>query len=184
MKIYTKTGDDGTTGLFGGARVRKDDLRIEAYGTVDELNSVMGIITTTEGVEHFIDALREIQQSLFVLGADLATPLESKNTYKIPRIELSDVLRIEALIDRMDSELPPLVKFILPGGTPLAALFHFARTECRRAERRLVALSAVEAIGLNDVIYLNRLSDLFFICARRANKFSGVEDIEWGGKKN
>jgi cob(I)alamin adenosyltransferase len=182
MKIYTKTGDDGTTGLFGAGRVSKNSLRIEAYGTVDELNSVIGLIRIQSGAKNFTSLLEEIQKSLFVLGADLATPLESKTTYAIPRIEEIDVKKIESQIDEAEKGLSPLEKFILPGGSPLAAYFHLARTVSRRAERRVVALSQSEKIGAFDIQFLNRLSDLFFVLARKANHTEGVRDVEWDGK--
>ncbi len=182
MKIYTKTGDDGTTGLFGAGRVQKNSLRIEAYGTVDELNSVIGILSTQSGAEYFAPLLQEIQKSLFVLGSDLATPLESKITYQIPRIEESDVKKLETAIDESEIGLLPLEKFILPGGSILAGYFHLARTVCRRAERIVVSLSLLENIGLFDIHFLNRLSDLFFVLARKANHFAGVMDVEWDGK--
>jgi cob(I)alamin adenosyltransferase len=184
MKIYTKTGDDGTTGLFGAGRVLKNSLRIEAYGTVDELNSVLGIVGMQPGIEYFSDLLHGIQKSLFELGADLATPLESKTTYTIPRIEESDVKKLEEAIDKEELHLPQLEKFILPGGSPLAAHFHLARTVSRRVERIAVALSQIENIGAFDIQYLNRLSDLFFVLARRANQLTGVKDVEWDGKKS
>ncbi len=183
MKIYTKTGDDGTTGLFGAGRVSKNSARIQAYGTVDELNSVIGILSAQYGAEYFKELLQGIQKTLFVLGADLATPLESKTTYNIPRIEESDVKKIETLIDFEEAHLPPLEKFVLPGGTVIAGYFHLARTVCRRAEREVVTLSQTDELGVFDIQYLNRLSDLFFVLARRANQLAGVEDIEWDGKK-
>jgi cob(I)alamin adenosyltransferase len=184
MKIYTKTGDDGTTGLFGAGRVLKNSLRIEAYGTIDELNSILGVLGTQPGIQYFFDLIEDIQKSLFVLGSDLATPLESKTTYSIPRIEEPDVKKLEASIDREEAFLPPLEKFILPGGSPVAAYFHQARTVSRRAEREVVALSQAEHIGTFDIQYLNRLSDLFFVLARRANQLAGVSDVEWDGKKH
>lgn len=184
MKIYTKTGDDGTTGLFGGGRVPKNSLRIEAYGTVDELNSVMGVLIVDSDAGHFAPLLQDIQKSLFVLGADLATPLESKTTYNVPRIEEKDVKKMEAAIDEAELGLPPLEKFILPGGSALAAYFHLARTVSRRAERRIIALSKDEKIGAFDIHFLNRLSDLFFVLARKANHLAGIEDVEWDGKKS
>lgn len=177
-KIYTKTGDDGTTGLFGGERVRKDSIRIEAYGTVDELNSAVGVAAST-APDDLRELLKQLQISLFVLGADLATPLEQKITYKIPRVEESDVKRLESLIDEHTAQLAPLKNFILPGGTQTAASLHLARTICRRAERLLVTLRDSEDIGEHDLIYLNRLSDLLFTLARRANQMEGVGDVEW-----
>ena len=183
MKIYTKTGDDGTTGLFGARRVKKDSLRIETYGTIDELNSIMGLVRIQKGAQYFDSVLQDIQRTLFVLGSDLANPLESKTTYNIPRIDGNDVLKIEIAIDETDSSLSSLERFILPGGSELAAYFHLARTVSRRAERRLVSLAAHEALGEFDIQFLNRLSDLFFVLARRANQLAGVNDVEWDGKK-
>ncbi|MFI5264906.1 MAG: cob(I)yrinic acid a,c-diamide adenosyltransferase [Candidatus Kapaibacterium sp.] len=184
MKIYTKTGDDGTTGLFGAGRVSKNSPRIEAYGTVDELNSVIGVLTAQPGSEYFHPMLIEIQKSLFALGSDLATPLESKTTYNIPRIEECDVIKLESLIDSEELHLPPLERFILPGGSLAASCFQLARTVCRRAERRVISLSQSEEIGKFDIHYLNRLSDLFFVLARRANQLEGIADVEWDGKKS
>jgi len=183
MKIYTKTGDDGTTGLFGAGRVAKSSQRIETYGTVDELNSVIGILCAQSGAEYFKAVLQDIQESLFVLGADLATPLESKTTYNIPRIEEPDVKKLESLIDSEELYLPPLEKFVLPGGSALAGYFHLARTVCRRAEREVVVLSESEDLGEFDIQFLNRLSDLFFVFARRANQLAGITDVEWAGRK-
>ncbi|MDP4236334.1 MAG: cob(I)yrinic acid a,c-diamide adenosyltransferase [Bacteroidota bacterium] len=183
MKIYTKTGDDGTTGLFGSGRVSKNSARIEAYGTVDELNSVIGLVAAQAGSEYFRELMVDIQKGLFVLGADLATPLDSKTTYAIPRVEEADVKKLELAIDQAEAGLPPLEKFILPGGTALSACFHLARTVGRRAERRVVALAETEHIGPFDIQFLNRLSDLFFVLARKANTIAGMSDIEWDGKK-
>jgi cob(I)alamin adenosyltransferase len=177
-KIYTKTGDDGTTGLFGGERVRKDSARIEAYGTVDELNSAVGMAASVAPQE-LRELLKALQISLFVLGADLATPHEQKITYKIPRVEEKDVKRLESLIDEHTAQLQPLKNFILPGGSVCAANLHLARTVCRRAERLLVTLRDQQDIGEHDLVYLNRLSDLLFTLARRANQIEGTEDIEW-----
>jgi cob(I)alamin adenosyltransferase len=184
MKIYTKTGDDGTTGLFGGGRVPKNSPRIEAYGTVDELNSVIGILAAQQGSAYFLTMLQDFQRTLFVLGSDLATPLESKTTYSIPRIEESDVKKLESLIDSEELHLPPLERFILPGGSAIAGYFHQARTVCRRAEREVITLSQSEKLGEFDIQYLNRLSDLFFVLARRANQLGGITDVEWDGKKS
>jgi cob(I)alamin adenosyltransferase len=182
-KIYTKTGDDGTTGLFGGGRVSKNSIRIEAYGTVDELNSVLGLVRSSECAGFIDELMARLQVDLFVLGADLATPLETKSTYSIPRIESEDVARLEQAIDHHTALLPELTKFILPGGSPLAANLHIARTVARRAERLLVALRDVQEIGPADIKYLNRLSDLLFVLARRANQEQSVNDVEWDGKK-
>jgi cob(I)alamin adenosyltransferase len=183
-KIYTKTGDDGTTGLFGGDRVPKDSARIEAYGNVDELDSVIGLCAAASSYDWLTDLLRSIQEKLFVLGADLATPLETRSNYTIPRIEESDATHLEHAIDEQVAALPPLKHFILPGGSALAAHLHLARTVCRRAERSLVHLAALEEIGRHDVIFLNRLSDLLFVLARCANQLAEINDIEWDEKKS
>lgn len=183
-KIYTKTGDDGTTGLFGGGRVPKDSARIEAYGNVDELDSVLGLCAAASEYAWLKKLLQAIQEKLFVLGADLATPLETRSTYDIPRVEESDSTRLEHLIDEHVAALPALEHFILPGGSELAARLHFARTVCRRAERSLVHLARIEEIGEHDVIFLNRLSDLLFVLARRANQLADVADVEWDGKNS
>ncbi len=178
-KIYTKTGDDGTTGLFGGGRVRKDSARIDAYGNVDELDSVIGLCRAVSGNDWIDPLLQEIQNNLFVLGADLATPLDTRSNYNIPRIAVDDAKRLEAAIDEHTAALPPLKHFIHPGGSELASRLHLARTVCRRAERSVVHLAAQEEIGKFDLIYLNRLSDLLFTLARRANQIAGVKDVEW-----
>jgi len=178
MKIYTKTGDKGDTSLFGGQRVPKDALRIEAYGTVDELNSVIGIVRA-ENVNTEIDkALGHVQTQLFDLGADLATP-RSLNRKSVRRIDTKDTHALEKSIDALDSKLKPLKSFILPGGLPTAAKLHFARTICRRAERAVVRLSRNEDIGEAITIYLNRLSDLLFVLARYANHVASVPETKW-----
>jgi cob(I)alamin adenosyltransferase len=181
-KIYTKTGDDGTTGLFGGGRVPKDHARIEAYGSVDELDSVIGLCRALPGNDWIDPLLQQIQNNLFVLGADLATPLETRSNYTIPRIGEEDSKLLERAIDEHTAALPELKHFIHPGGCELAARLHFARTVCRMAERRLVTLAAKEEIGTYDAIYLNRLSDLLFTLARKANQLAGVKDVQWDGK--
>ncbi len=178
MKIYTKTGDKGDTSLFGGQRVPKDALRIEAYGTVDELNSVLGIVRADNKEKEIDEILEQVQNELFVLGADLATP-RSSNTKQIRRVEPKDAVRLERVIDKLDAELKPLRAFILPGGSPVAARLHFARTVCRRAERAVVRLSRNEDIGEAITIYLNRLSDLLFVLARYANHCAGVAETKW-----
>ncbi len=183
-KIYTKTGDTGTTGLFGGGRVGKDSARIEAYGMVDELNSVLGWCAVVSEPEWLRTMLRGIQQKLFVLGAGLATPLETRSNYSVPRIQEADATVLEHAIDEQDTHLSSLKRFILPGGTELAARFHIARTVCRRAERALVHLSGREEIGAHDIVFLNRLSDLLFMLARRANQLSETPDVEWDGKSS
>jgi len=176
MKIYTKTGDAGETGLFGGPRVRKDHARIEAFGTVDELNSQIGVVRTLPAARDFDALLRRVQGELFDLGAQLATPAADGE-----RITAAHVDAIEREIDAFDATLPPLSTFILPTGTPLAAVFHVARTVCRRAERRVVTLAAEPdaAIPANAIEYLNRLGDLLFVMARVANLRDGLTDDPW-----
>ena len=177
MKIYTKRGDSGETSLFGGQRVQKNSLRIEAYGTVDELNSVVGQVRSGEPANTIIPILKEIQNQLFVLGADLATPLNSKN--KIDRISESDTTLLEEHIDQLDEDIPALKHFILPGGTPAAATLHVARTICRRAERRCVELFNKDEITPHVPTYLNRLSDLLFVLARYENHQCGISEEAW-----
>jgi cob(I)alamin adenosyltransferase len=181
MKIYTKTGDDGTTGLFGGARVRKTDARVEAYGGVDELNSTLGV-ALAGGAGDLADVLLGLQRELFVLGADLATPKGQEASY-LPRLAPQHVAALERLIDDHDARLPELKSFILPGGCTLAAHLHHARTVCRRAERATVALAALEDIGPVPVQFLNRLADLLFVLARRANHAAGVTETEWAPRR-
>lgn len=182
FKIYTKTGDDGTTGLFGGQRVGKDSLRIESYGTVDELNSTIGL-ARAHGMSADHDRLiGMIQEQLFVLGADLATPHDERTEKKtiLPRVTSYEVECLERAIDSLEEELPPLKHFILPGGTPAGAALHLARTVCRRAERHVVSLTHREpAIGMMPLQYLNRLSDLLFVLARAVNRSSGAEERPW-----
>lgn len=176
-KIYTKSGDDGETGLFGGPRVRKDDLRIEAYGTVDELNSVVGLVRVQTLPQELDDLAGRIQNELFDLGAVLASPEPEK--FGLPGVGPRQVAALEAAIDRFEADLAPLAQFVLPGGTSAAAHLHLARTVCRRAERRLVSLAAAEPISPQAVIYLNRLSDLLFVAARWANFKAGIADVPW-----
>ena len=178
MKIYTKTGDKGDTSLFGGQRVPKDALRIEAYGTVDELNSVLGIVRADNKEKEIDEILDRIQNDLFDLGADLATP-RSGNNKQIKRIEAKHSVHLERRIDQLDEHLKPLKSFVLPGGSEVAARLHFARTVCRRAERSVVRLSRHEDIGEGITIYLNRLSDLLFVMARYANHVSDVPETKW-----
>lgn len=177
MKIYTKTGDRGTTGLVGGSRVAKTDPRIAAIGDVDELNAVLGWARAV-GLGSDLDALlAEAQARLFDLGAELATPQESKfdNRY----LDESDVQRIEQSIDDLDDALPPLANFILPGGAEASARLHMARSVCRRAERSVLALKEVVEIRDVAIEFLNRLSDWLFVAARTVNVRSGVEDVKW-----
>lgn len=179
MKIYTKTGDSGDTGLFGGPRVSKDSPRIESYGTVDELNSVLGVVRSL-APEAGLDALlAQIQNDLFALGAQLATP--NPAAHQTAMIGEGQITALEQAIDRLQTQLEPLSQFILPGGTPAAAQLHLARTVCRRAERRLVTLTqySAEPIAPELVIYLNRLSDLLFVMARAENRAAGRPDIPW-----
>ena len=180
MKIYTKTGDNGETSLFGGKRVRKDNPRISAYGTVDELNAVLGIVVTEVKDEELNSVLQSLQNELFVLGSDLATPADKGNKgFVIPRIVKENCEHLEILIDKYDAKLPELKNFILPGGSKGAANLHLARTVCRRAEREVVSLSKNEEINSEVEIYLNRLSDLLFVLARYQNLISGTADINW-----
>jgi cob(I)alamin adenosyltransferase len=189
MKIYTKTGDRGETGLFGGQRVRKDDVRVDAYGDVDELNSVIGVVLTRLSPELHPDLfarLRGIQSELFTLGANLATPGPEDggrpNDY-IPSIDAARIDEMERWIDEADTDLSPLRNFVLPGGSEAAAALHLARTVCRRAERRVVTLAHGAHIDEAVIIYLNRLSDYLFTLARLANHRAGVEDIPWLGNR-
>lgn len=178
MKIYTKAGDKGETALFGGQRVPKESLRIETYGTVDELNSVVGIVRSLKPHKEVDTILESIQNDLFVLGADLATPL-TKTSVKISRIQQSHVEQLEHYIDALEPKLQQLKVFILPGGSSVAAHLHFARTVCRRAERLATKLSREEEIGPAPLVYLNRLSDLLFVLARYANHLDGVGETQW-----
>ncbi|MEZ4667614.1 MAG: cob(I)yrinic acid a,c-diamide adenosyltransferase [Anaerolineae bacterium] len=178
MKIYTKTGDDGTTSLFSGGRVTKTHLRVEAYGTVDELNSLLGAIRSQSPHPQTDIWLTQVQRQLFNLGADLATPLDAKADWII-RLDKQTVQWLESTIDTMTTELPPLTNFILPGGTPAGALIHVARTVCRRAERLVVALHEHESIGDEPLRYLNRLSDMLFTLARWENMQAGISEDKW-----
>ena len=180
MKIYTKTGDEGETSLFGGMRVPKDDARVRAYGDVDELNAALGLAMALEPSD---SALATIQRDLFTIGAELATPDPAKLGKALNRsgaaIGGSDVGALEDLIDHHEAQLAPLKNFILPGGTPKAAAFHLARTICRRAERSVVSLSHDQKINPAIVHYLNRLSDLLFVMARATNAQAGKPDVTW-----
>ncbi len=180
MKIYTRTGDTGETGLLGGVRVKKHDLRIEAYGTVDELNAVLGVVRAARPSSRVDQILDHIQNELFSVGAELATPTTAGSHFG--RVEESQVARLEEMIDLCETDLSPLKNFILPGGTPAAAQLHLARTVCRRAERLVVALSESSAVSPQLVVYLNRLSDLLFVLARYENAHAGVADVKWGAK--
>ena len=180
MKIYTKTGDKGETSLFGGERVSKKSDRIEAYGTVDELNSFIGLAITEVYDSDVKDLLLKIQNQLFIVGSDLATPNNSKTSkLKIQRVTPKFYKDIEKEIDHFDAQLESLKNFILPGGSKSASLLHVCRTITRRAERRVVALNNTVKAGSNIIIFLNRLSDLFFVLARYENKCSKIHDIKW-----
>ena len=181
MKIYTKTGDTGSTALFGGGRVSKDHMRVAAYGDVDELNSVIGMVRAT-APEAFEDRLFEsIQRDLFAIGGHLATPDPAKVAKALEKASLSAdrVTEFEHAIDAADHELAPLTAFVLPAGTPKAATLHLARTVCRRAERKVVHLAAHEPVPELFIVYLNRLSDLLFTLARLANHRAGITDVTW-----
>lgn len=181
-KVTTRTGDDGTTGLSSGRRVGKDDLRIEAYGTVDELNSVLGV-ALAEGLEAPLPRVFQgIQNELFHLGSDLSMPRDEEKTSAVPRVEQRHIDALEAALDELNRDLPPLENFVLPGGSPGAARLNVARTVCRRAERVAVGLSGVEEIGDSVVRYLNRLSDLLFVAARFENQARGVDDVLWNSR--
>jgi len=183
MKIYTRTGDDGTTGLFGGARVKKGSLRVEAYGTVDETNAAIGRARVSLRPEGAIDAvLARIQSDLFTLGAELATVPGKEASLKMPLLSDEDCTRLEHEIDAAEEGLPPLRSFVLPGGTTVAADLHLARCIARRAERLLVNLAEEEPVRGTSIVYLNRLSDLLFTLARRANHLAGVADVPWIGR--
>jgi cob(I)alamin adenosyltransferase len=179
LKIYTKTGDSGDTSLFDNTRVSKADSRVDAYGEVDELNACLGAAHAAGVGDQIAGELEAIQKSLFALGARLADP-SSRIAGRVTKAAITedDVARLERLIDSLEAELPPLRRFILPGGSPAGARLHLARTICRRAERRVVALGA-EQVEPILVVYLNRLSDLLFVMARAVNQRAGVAEIEW-----
>jgi cob(I)alamin adenosyltransferase len=178
MKIYTKTGDKGQTSLFGGKRVPKYDLRIEAYGTVDELNSYIGLIRDQEIDEVSFDTLIEIQDRLFTLGSILAT--EPGNTkVKVPQLKEEDVLFLESQIDRMNENLPEMRSFVLPGGHTTVSYCHISRCICRRAERLVIQLSEEEEVNALTFKYLNRLSDYLFVLGRKLSADLGANEVQW-----
>jgi cob(I)alamin adenosyltransferase len=181
MKIYTRKGDKGQTSLFGGTTVKKSSARINAYGTVDELNSVLGLAAAHSPSEKGLQILTDLQTRLFVLGSDLAT-LQTKSA-KIDRISGKEIEEMEQTIDELENTLPPLTNFILPGGTPAGATLHLARTVCRRAERLTVALAEEEPVNEHCITYLNRLSDLLFVLARFENHQAGAEETPWTPRK-
>ena len=178
MKIYTKTGDQGKTSLFGGRRISKDDLRIEAYGCIDELNSHIGLLCSSILLPDLKIKLQRIQSYLFVIGSNLAADPE-KSDLKIPGLNQEQTQFLESEIDAMESHLSPLRFFILPGGDTLCAQSHLCRTVCRRAERRTVSLSQLESVDAQILIYLNRLSDFFFVLARYLAHLNNSEEIYW-----
>ncbi len=178
MKIYTKTGDAGETGLYAGGRVAKDHPRIEAFGTVDELNAALGYARSADLPPEVSEIVRQAQNQLFTLGAELATP---KADAKIPRVQPAAIEILEQAIDALETHLPPLTQFILPGGTSAASLLHVARGICRRAERRVVTLAAEPNENISPLIvqYLNRLGDYLFVAARYTNHVAGEKDVPW-----
>lgn len=181
MRIYTRTGDKGDTGLFGGGRVSKDDPRVEAYGDVDELNAIIGLARSIEMMPRIDEVLAPIQRDLFSLGALLATPQPEKVREQLEKARIDDarIAGLERAIDDGEAELTPLTAFILPGGTPKSAALHVARTVCRRAERRVISLRHDVALPPIVLIYLNRLSDLLFVLARVANRRAGAAEVTW-----
>ena len=179
MKLYTRTGDDGTTGLFGGDRVSKDDLRIEAYGAVDELNAQMGMILVVCEIPLLEEHLSPLQSRLFDLGADLATPCGSEHEDKISRMAEENVTNLERSIDAIEGRNEPIKTFVMPGGTELASRIHVARCTCRRAERAIVRLAHRDTVNIHTIEFVNRLSDLLFAASRLANREAGVPDVPW-----
>ena len=179
MRVYTRTGDDGTTGLIGGTRVQKFDLRLEAYGTVDELNSWIGLIRSQEIHSDDIHDLIEIQKKLFVIGALLATDTaKADNSVQLPCCE-EDILFLEQRMDQILDSLPPLTSFLLPGGSNAVSYCHLARTVCRRAERRAYQLSAETPVSKEVLKYLNRLSDYLYVLSRKVAGDAGIKEIPW-----
>lgn len=191
MKLYTRTGDDGSTGLFDGSRVMKNDIRVAAYGDVDELNAQLGaaISLTTQmqamgPIAEVVQRILQVQSELFSIGAELATPLDAKNRHKVPEVGEGHNSRLEKWIDDACANVPPLRSFILPGGDPFAAALHVCRTVCRRAERTVITLAETQKINAQVIIYLNRLSDLLFAWARQANHAAGVTETPWVPSKS
>jgi cob(I)alamin adenosyltransferase len=181
MKIYTRTGDEGDTALFGGGRVDKDHPRVEAYGDVDELNAALGLARSIEMMPRIDEVLVPVQRDLFAIGALLATPDHEKMKEQLVKARIDDqrIAELERSIDSCEQELEPLRSFIIPGGTPKAAALHVARTVCRRAERRVVSLAHEVELPALVIIYLNRLSDLLFMLARVANRRAGAGEVTW-----
>lgn len=190
MKIYTRTGDKGETGLIGGKRVSKDNSRIFAYGSVDELNSHIGLAISLLSLKDkvlfrdIINLLTRVQNDLFIIGSDLADPrslseTQTQNQHKTPRVKKNMISHLEDTIDKFEMQLTPIAFFILPGGSIESSSLHISRSIARRAEIATISLSKSETINLNIIIYLNRLSDLLFVCGRLVNKGLGVEDLAW-----
>jgi len=175
-KIYTRTGDDGTTGLGNGARVRKDDARVEAFGTIDELNSALGAVPPQGVTQDLAELIASLQQKLFDLGGELCIPGRVV-------IQSSDVLHLEQELDRLNGSLPPLKEFVLPGGNTAAAACHLARAICRRAERRVISMAESNSVNSHSICFLNRLSDLLFVLARTINLRSGHAEVLWTGSQ-
>jgi cob(I)alamin adenosyltransferase len=182
VKIYTKTGDAGETGLFGGGRVGKDSPRVAAYGEVDELNATLGVARAA-GVGALDGLCQTLQEQLFTVGAVMATPRGTKADAHIPHVKPEWISQMEAAMDALDAELPKMTHFILPGGTAGAAALHLSRTVCRRAERKAVPLVRDGTVDAQVVQFLNRLSDLLFMLARAVNHRAGVEDVKWVPEK-
>lgn len=179
MKLYTKTGDKGQTGLIGGTRVNKNDVRLEAYGTVDELNSFIGQLTTYDIPAKDLEFLRFLQHKLFTVGSHLATDTTKVSLHRASVLDDESILRIEAEIDRLDAELPVLEQFILPGGSQSGALCHICRTVTRRVERRLFDMNEIHMVDNQILIFFNRMSDYFFVLSRHLTFISGCQEIYW-----
>jgi cob(I)alamin adenosyltransferase len=178
VKIYTRTGDDGTTGVLGSERLLKSSLRVEAYGQVDELNAALGAVRAHDAQRWLHAEIDSVQRLLFNVGAELAT-LSAEALSRLPRVGDDDVAGLERAIDRLEADLPPLRNFVLPQGSPLAAELHVARAVCRRAERHVVALAQTEKVEPRLIRFLNRLADLLFVMARWCNRRAGIADTEW-----
>jgi len=179
LKIYTGFGDEGKTRLYGGQIVDKDNLRVEVYGTIDELNSVIGVVVTHIENKRLIEDLQDIQNRLFEISAELATPAAGNINSEDPVINNQNIKEIEKKIDNLDNQLDPLKNFILPGGSQGASFSHLARTICRRAERVLISLNKVELINSRIIVFINRLSDFLFVVARFINKEQNIDDLPW-----
>jgi len=179
LKIYTGFGDKGKTRLYGGDIVDKDHLRVKAYGAMDELNSIIGLLITYIEQEELVKTLQKIQCKIFELSAELAAAADKQSKLKVPTVKDENIKELENKIDMIDSKLEPLKNFILPGGSRSAAVCHLVRTVCRRAERDIITLNSVEVVDERIIIYVNRLSDYFFVLARLLNKENNITDIPW-----